>query len=476
MNEEVIIRMGMDARKVGSGLGSLRKDVSGWASNAKQELSGFSNHAAKSFVHVGSAGRAFHKVLEGISEQSPVMGGALKFALSPVVGILAGIGLGFSFVKRKLEEFNTLLDKVAESNAKSLGDLKAAIAKAHTEMIEDRKAFNSMVRELISPLQDIEDRLKREEDQLRRNYQVAKARRDLEKGAVIDFLDKQPGTPEEKATKRKAIEGHYTAEEARAKSKELREQIALQTKWLALVDEARKKVAGDVLGHDAPGAEAARLKRRTVIGKADTEIAAMREALTAQKAIKDSLEADYQAGKAAYDEGKGAFVRYAALHPDIMAKRDQYKEAERMIESYNRAIEKQTKIKERLEEQDKAESEAHKMRIGDLKELDSQHNKYSQSLYDLNADLSQIAATPLAYTPPKGLGYPGMPGRPDLDARTGGYPLRPIGFNSLRGAVDLGNDAGSASTTQLKDLNDKMDALLKAATQDGMKMIPEMGK
>lgn len=117
--EEMRLKLGVDQSSVTPELNSFKDNVK----NA-------TDHAHVSFMHAESSGRAFHKVLHGISEQSPVMGAALRLALSPVAGTLMAAGMAFAYVNRLIEEGNQRLDKMAEIGRMSFGNVKEAAVEA----------------------------------------------------------------------------------------------------------------------------------------------------------------------------------------------------------------------------------------------------------------------------------------------------------------------------------------------------------
>lgn len=97
--EDVILKLGINGESFSQGLrGGLTK------------LNEFGREGEKSFLHVGSAGRAFHGVIEQISNASPIMGEALKFALNPMIGTLAAVALGAERLRDAIAEVNAAAD------------------------------------------------------------------------------------------------------------------------------------------------------------------------------------------------------------------------------------------------------------------------------------------------------------------------------------------------------------------------------
>ena len=92
MNEEVVVRTGIDNSAIGRGMRQFAAAIGQGAQGAHGAL-----------VHVESAGKAFHKVLHEISQTSPVMGEALRLAVSPVTGVLLGAVMLFERVHEHIK-------------------------------------------------------------------------------------------------------------------------------------------------------------------------------------------------------------------------------------------------------------------------------------------------------------------------------------------------------------------------------------
>ena len=133
--EELLLRLKVDQTQVGPAMDQFQA-----------KIHAASGHAHSSLLHVGSAGRAMHRVLEKISEQSPIMGNALRFALSPVVGTLMAATMAFAFFNKKIEEANERLDKMAEQNAKPFGDIAKGAREAAIEVAKLSRELERSVR------------------------------------------------------------------------------------------------------------------------------------------------------------------------------------------------------------------------------------------------------------------------------------------------------------------------------------------
>ena len=90
MNEEVVVRTGIDNSAIGRGMRQFAAAIGQGAQGAHGAL-----------VHVESAGKAFHKVLHEISQTSP--GEALRLAVSPITGVLLGAVMLFERVHEHIK-------------------------------------------------------------------------------------------------------------------------------------------------------------------------------------------------------------------------------------------------------------------------------------------------------------------------------------------------------------------------------------
>jgi len=169
--EELLFKMGIDSSGLEQG---LRK--------AKVQLAGFKEESEKTFLHAGSAARAFHKNLEALNEAVPGLGTALQFALNPVTGILAGIALGFGYAKKKLEEYNQELDKTAEKNAKPIfgQDQVDKLKGKQRELIDDQKEWQRQLTE-GDPIKKLTDSINQQTTATGKLAQTAKVLPELYK-------------------------------------------------------------------------------------------------------------------------------------------------------------------------------------------------------------------------------------------------------------------------------------------------------
>jgi hypothetical protein len=128
--EQILLKLGIDQSQIKPGLDDFRKKVNDATLSAH-----------KSFLHVGSATRAFHKVLEQISERAPFVGAAIRMGLSPITGTMIAATAVFVYFNKLIEETAQRLDKISEMNSKPFGDIKKAAREAADEVAKLNREF-----------------------------------------------------------------------------------------------------------------------------------------------------------------------------------------------------------------------------------------------------------------------------------------------------------------------------------------------
>ncbi len=120
MDEEIKLRMGLDHKGVQQALKGSTAAVKDWAAGTKKAAGEAGEETEKSFVKGTNAAKGFKKLLNEVSETSPVMGSALKLAISPIGGMFAIAAAAIGAAKGALDKFNESLDITAKLNAKQV--------------------------------------------------------------------------------------------------------------------------------------------------------------------------------------------------------------------------------------------------------------------------------------------------------------------------------------------------------------------
>lgn len=167
------------AQGAGSALDDLGKKTKG-AADANEEHS-------KSFLHAESSGRAFHRLLHGITEESPLAGLALRAMMDPMS---AGIMAGVYAVQRLKEDIKQLEASLAvgewESYAKITETIAAGLEKAaleaaafHRELLATAKATESPSEAMTRMMSVVNAEIEAEE-------KLAKARQDAAAASKLE--------------------------------------------------------------------------------------------------------------------------------------------------------------------------------------------------------------------------------------------------------------------------------------------------
>lgn len=135
LTEQAILKMGLDSKDVEEGANRVTKAV---------QETGEKGH--KSFLHAGSAARGFHKTLEAITEQSPILGRALQIAISPIFGVFAAAAAALVYFHEKFKELNAQMDKFSEWAAKPTQDFKGNMREAAKSVEEVRREFDKWLK------------------------------------------------------------------------------------------------------------------------------------------------------------------------------------------------------------------------------------------------------------------------------------------------------------------------------------------
>lgn len=89
---------------------------------AKREINEFSQHGHSGFVHMTSATKAFHKLMEQLKDVSPGAALALKAVFSPVSAAIAAATTVLMYFNEKLKEMNAEADKAGQRNMLPTGN------------------------------------------------------------------------------------------------------------------------------------------------------------------------------------------------------------------------------------------------------------------------------------------------------------------------------------------------------------------
>lgn len=351
MDEEIKLRAGLDTTEFDRAAGSMRG-----------RLGQLGEHGNRSFIHASNGAKEFKKALHEVTDQSGVMGTALKFALSPVGGFLTAITLGFEFLNRKIEESNRNLDSMERLGAKPVGNTANALRDAKHAVEDFNLEFNKWLR-TRSEHDKITEQLKEQLDLLQlQSKEAEKLAKTGAAGPSADALEK----------------------------KRLQLEFALQSKALFAVSGEIGKAGTEVETWQRVNKTK---KGETKIARAQANVGADTEMigeLEKQFGIKKTESQDtngvlWDALKGIFGAGPGASQLASERVDELNSLQKQIKAAKKRIEENNEVIAKETQAR-------KAAADRLSESQGQLDKLHGAYDSLSKSLETTRQALSIFPA------------------------------------------------------------------------------------
>lgn len=162
--EEASLRLGLDHRPFAGGI-----------RETKAMMQDLSEHGHSGFLHIESGGKAFHHVLKDITDQSPLLGTAMRLAINPISGALMGAALAFKYFNDQIKEANSEMEKMETAASRGVGNMAESFSKANEEGLKLRREFKQFNEKTENTGDTEEDRLKRHVDALKEKYGEDKA-------------------------------------------------------------------------------------------------------------------------------------------------------------------------------------------------------------------------------------------------------------------------------------------------------------
>lgn len=358
--EELLFKMNIDPSGLDKGL-----------RQARVQLAGLKDETEKTFLHAGSAARAFHKDIESLNEVVPGLGTALQFALDPVTGILTGIAIGFGYAKKKLEEYNAALDKTAERNAKPIfgQDQVDKLKEKQRELVDDQKEWE---RQLTAgdPIKKLTDSI---------NEQITATGKLAQTAKVLPDLYKQYGQSLKDANS--AAEKHTKLQEGLAKGPANLAEAQKQLEELQKKGEPQTISVGKVIGYGPSGAP--------ITSGIDEEASAR-----ATEAVRAKYQESIRAATTKVNDARKAIADHEEEERKVKKELDEYKKkaSEAAI-----AIDQTAKEQRILTAQVKKAQAAYDLQIGEVLQRQSEQRNapYKASslaeLGQMNTPYGQIA-------------------------------------------------------------------------------------
>lgn len=397
----------------------------------RQSIDRFGQESHKSFLHAGSAARSFHKVMEEVTNISPVMGRALQISIAPIAGTFAAAAAGLGIANEKLKEFNHHLDEMANKAARPITNAGAASESAQKrvgDVLNQMGAFEQGQRAKVPVLSGLSEM----------------------QNIVLSGMTPGP--------QRDAMERSFVGS-------------AISRVWAEAVRIERQRIS-------AAGSAASPDRQKALSRARDLANSLHREIDEAQSnlGVTQSRAATPLAGIAGLSPAdilRGTILVGTGRDIGDIALEDKKRHA---ADASLTLLQKQKEELRKVEEQIKKLTAEDEKSVKALKDKQEALGRIIDSLRELEKEYSKI---PPAAPPP----VPGMP--MTIDPATGGVPLHAlpnlggIPYRPIRGApgympIISTPPANLAQTDPIVLLNIKMQKLVDAATDSGIILrLPE---
>jgi hypothetical protein len=306
--EEIKIKLGLDSQELDEG---TRKALS--------KIAGFGNEAHKSFLHAESGGRAFHKVLHQLTEQSPLLGNAMRLALSPIGGMFAIITAAAVGLHQEIEKLNGVMDKFDKFTGGKIGNVMAAMRTAGRGNAADRRRGEKETDEFSDPLSDL----------------IHSAKTTTEKRSALGMVDSA------RTSTARDVLGYNSGQSSRDKARLI---IAKADEQLKSLEAQRAEVSGIASSTE---------------GSAQT--------------VKDAQQGGLW-------EKASAGVKYAISGGGLMTERNLHESAVASQKALEEQIKRETETRDKLTDSLADEKEKHDEDVSKLKKLDAARQTLTEAI------------------------------------------------------------------------------------------------
>ena len=229
----VRIRIESDSAAAGEAAGALDR-----VGTSTRKVGEETKEHGKQYLHAEGAGRSFHRVLHSISEESPIMGMALRMALSPVPGLMMAAAWGMhSLIKAEKDAAQAAHD-AAEEMSHGMGNVRDAAQQAAEDIATHNRDFEDWLVNLHKGTEDVKNALDEEITKLKliaaTNEEVLKQREELAKAKIAEAVALGPeagGISKEEGIIREAeLERQFAHRRSDQKQADLLAEIELKRK------------------------------------------------------------------------------------------------------------------------------------------------------------------------------------------------------------------------------------------------------
>ena len=133
------------------------KQVAKELQDLKDKSADFTRESAKhgeAVKGLESEHRLLHGAMHKVTEESPLLGTALRAALSPEVAPLIIATVAFTVIKKQMEEAAEAAKKAAEEIGRSWGDMAVSVGEARIKVHEASAEFDAWRKKLSEPHED----------------------------------------------------------------------------------------------------------------------------------------------------------------------------------------------------------------------------------------------------------------------------------------------------------------------------------
>jgi len=277
------------------------------AEDAGKKITQANEESGHSFLHAESSARAFHQLLHGLTEESPLLGLALRAALSPQSAAIMAVAVGLRMMTQAEDEAKQKAQETAESLGKGFGSMEGPMEAAISAAHEATAAYDQWAAHLGQDFNGTQKALNAEIAALKADTTATHELIEAQQKAALARLDlaKAQGqiTPELYEMRKADIEA--SAEQSGKKVDRAATQAEIAKREQALAKtQAEAQAAKDA----AAAAQAA------ITGEAGQKADAAQKRLEAQ-AEEAKRRADEARGKIPAAQGKAAEAALALQYP-----------------------------------------------------------------------------------------------------------------------------------------------------------------
>lgn len=118
-------------------------------------------------IKLGNAHRDLHKAMHMVTEQSPLLGAAVRAALNPIGAAIGGALIIFKQVNDHIKEMIDLFDKLQEAAAGPIGNMKESMREAKEQIAQHNQEFQTWLENLKQTSGQVTEQLQRELDKIK---------------------------------------------------------------------------------------------------------------------------------------------------------------------------------------------------------------------------------------------------------------------------------------------------------------------